>query len=81
MNKIGAIIITIGAVTMAYLILLVVMPFLTDVVATANATMNATSNMSLYPGTSAGIISVPWILFFVPGSIGMIVIVMILRKP
>ncbi len=79
MNKIGAIAITIGVVIMAYLLILVVMPFLADAAASANVTMNATSNMSNYPGTSGFILAIPWILYYVPGVLGMILIVGILR--
>ena len=83
MNKIGAVIIVVGVVAAAYLFLLVVMPVFTDIVSTANVTMTeATANFTdVYPGTSEFMVSTPWIMFFVPGVIGIILIVMILRKP
>ncbi len=81
MNKYGAVIVVVFVIIVVYLILLVVMPILTSAALSANTTMNATSNMSLYPGTSDFLMSTPWILFFVPGTIGIAIIVVILRMP
>jgi len=82
MNKIGAVIIVMGAVIAVYLLLLVTMPILVDFASTANTTMAATSNMTNYPGTQEAVLSTPWVLWFAPGVIGMIVVVIILkRKP
>ena len=81
-NKIGAVITITFAVILAYLFLLVIIPNIVAPMAlSANTTMNATSNMSLYPGTSGFLMSTPWILFFVPGTIGIALIVAILRMP
>ena len=83
MNKIGAVIIVVAVVAVAYLLLLVVMPVFTSIVSTANVSMaNATANFTtVYPGTSEFMVSTPWIMFFVPGVIGIVLIVMILRQP
>lgn len=81
MNKVGAIAITIGVVIICYLILLVVMPWLSDITLSVNATLNASHNMTQYPGTSGFLLSTPLILFFVPGTIGIVVVIMILRQP
>ena len=81
MNKIGAVITVVVLIIGTYLFLLVVMPIISDLALTANTTMNATSNMSLYPGTSGFLMSTPWILFFLPGVIGIALIVIILRQP
>lgn len=81
MNKIGAVITIVVVVILAYLFLLVVMPIISGAALTANTTMDATSNMSLYPGTSPFLMSIPWIVFFVPGVIGMALIVIVLRAP
>ena len=81
MNKLGAVLIIIGVVIACYLILLVTMTTVIDIVETANATMTASSNLTNYPGTQGALLSTPWILFFVPGVIGMVVIVLILRRP
>ena len=81
MNKIGAVITVVVIVSCAYLLLLVVMPIISNLALSANTTMNATSNMSLYPGTSGFLMSTPWILWFLPATIGMAVIVIILKMP
>ncbi len=81
MNKIGAVITVVVLIIGTYLFLLVVMPIISDLALSANTTMNATSNMSLYPGTSGFLMSTPWILFFIPGIIGIALIVVILRMP
>ena len=81
MNKIGAVAVVIGVVIFCYLILLVAMPILVDFASTANATITASSNLSYYPGTQGFLLSTPWILFFVPGVIGMTIIVIILKQP
>ena len=80
MQKCGKILVTIGFVIVAYLLLLVVVPFVADISVTANQTLDASSNMSLYPGTSGFLLATPWILFFVPGSIGIIAVIIILRQ-
>ena len=81
MNKIGAVAIVIGLTFFLYLIVLVVMPVLTDLISTANATVTAESNWANYPGSQGAFLSIPWVLWFVPGTICMIIIVMILRSP
>jgi len=81
MNKIGAVITIVVVVSLCYLLLLVVMPIISNLALSANTTMNASSNMSLYPGTSGFLMSTPWILFFIPGCIGIALVVIILRMP
>lgn len=80
MNKYGAVITVVFLMIVVYLMLMVVMPILTAAALTANTTMNATSNMSLYPGTSPFLISIPWIVWFIPGCLGIGIIVAILRS-
>ena len=81
MNKIGQVIVVTLIVGAAMLFLLVTMPVVTEMANTANTTMSATSNMSHFPGTAEFMVSVPWLLFFVPPTIGMIVVVIILKRP
>lgn len=81
MNKVGAVITIIVAVSLVYLFLLIIIPnIVAPMAAAANATMDASSNMSLYPGTSGMMISTPWILFFVPAALGLAVVVFVLRS-
>lgn len=79
MSKIGHIAIVTVIVFFTYLVMLVVMPVVVDLSLTANATAAAGSNMSLYPGGSEILIASPWILWWVPGVIGMIAIIAILK--
>lgn len=81
MNKLGTVAMIVGFVIVAYLFLLVAMPVITDAVSTANTTMAATSNMSNYPGTQEAVLATPWVLFFVPGVIGIIAVVITLKRP
>jgi len=55
--------------------------WINDLASTANTTMAATSNLSNYPGAAEGVLVAPWFLWFCPAVIGMIVIVVILKKP
>jgi len=80
MYKIFQVIITVSIVLVVYLLMIVIMPVVVEMSLTANATMNASSNMSQYPGASEGLIAAPWILWFVPAVIGMIVVFLILRS-
>jgi len=79
-HKLGGVVIIIGLVIVVYLLLLVVMPVMVDIIATSNATMTASSNLTNYPGATESMIATPWVLFFVPGVIGIIVIVIYLRS-
>ena len=80
MNKILWIGVTVAAVVIVYLIMLVVMPIVADFAATANTTIDASSNMSNYPGTSGFLLAIPWIMWFVPGAGGIIVVIAILKS-
>jgi len=79
MNKVRAIVITIVIVIIVYLLLLVTMPVVSDLASTSNTTMAATSNLTNYPGAAEGVLAAPWVLYFVPGAIGLVVIVFILK--
>lgn len=71
---------TIISVALVETILSFVIPnVLLSFVYSANATIAATSNMSNYPGTSEFLIASPWILYFIPPVIGIVVIVAYLR--
>lgn len=80
MNKVGPVAIVVGMIIAAYLLLLVVMPVLVDFSIAANTTAAASSDMSRMPGASETLIAAPWVLLFVPAGIGMIVIVVILKR-
>lgn len=68
-------------VFMVYILMLVVMPFMTDLASSVNTTMAASSNLTNYPGSAEGVLAAPWVLWFIPASIGMIGIVVVLKQP
>ncbi len=81
MNKIGAVIIIIVLVTLAELFLLVVMPIVVDLASTANTTIAASgANVTAMPGAQSGLLAAPWILYFVIPVIGIVIIILMLRK-
>jgi hypothetical protein len=80
MGKIGGVAVILVLVVCTYLMMLVVMPFVSEVVSTANTTMAASSNMSNYPGTGEAVLSTPWALWFLPGVIGTAAVVIILKR-
>jgi len=60
---------------LAFIIPNVMVPFANS----ANMTMAATANMTNFPGTSETLVAAPWLLYFAPPVIGIIVIVAALR--
>lgn len=80
-NKYGQVAFVCVVVFITYLMMLVVISWMADITLAVNTTLNATSNMSNYPGTSEFLLSIPWILFFVPGVLGIAAVVVILRQP
>jgi len=80
MKKATTIIGIMFAMGILYALLLVFMPFLADTAATVNMSMNASHNMSNYPGASETMLASPWLLMFVPAIIGIIYVVIVLKK-
>lgn len=82
MNKIGYVMIVVGIVVALYLILLTVMPTIVNLSITANTTIAGSGvDIAAMPGSTDMLILAPWLLWFVPGVIGMIAIVVILKSP
>ena len=79
-KKIVQVFLVVGATVVAYLVLTVIMPVLTDMASTANTTMAASSNMSNYPGMAAATIGAPLWLYFAPAIVALVIIVLILRQ-
>lgn len=80
MNKIGQVIIVTLIVGAAMLLLLTFMPVVTEMANTANTTMAVTANMSRMPGTQETMVAAPWVLFWALPVIGMVAIVIILKR-
>lgn len=81
MSKTRAIAYVVMGITMVYLMLAVFIKFLSDTTVSVNAELAAAHNMSNYPGTSGFLLSTPWILYFAPALLGIILIVVILKRP
>jgi len=81
MGKARGVFITVAFVVVVYLIMLVTMPIVSEFASTANTTAAASVNVSLQPGSTSALLAAPLVLWFVPGAIGMIVVVVILRQP
>lgn len=79
MRKLGLILATIGIVVIAYLFLLVIMPIISDFASTANTSIAASHNVSNFPGSTTGLLAIPWVLWFAPAVGGTIAVVVILR--
>ena len=80
MGKLGTLAWIIGLVIIVNLLLLITVPFLADIAVSTNATLNASTNMSLYPGTSGFLLATPWILYFIPNVAGIIAVIVVLRQ-
>ena len=80
MNKFFGIVIVVVIVIFVYLILAVTMPAINEISTAAAVSLNATSNMSNYPGTLEVVESSPWWMWALPGAVGMVVIIVMLKK-
>ena len=80
MGKLGTLAWIIGLVIIVNLLLLITVPFLADIAVSTNATLNASTNMSQYPGTSGFLLATPWILYFIPNVAGIIAVIVVLRQ-
>lgn len=79
-TKVKLIAIIIGGVIFCYLILTAIMPVFTDVTGTANETITASSNWTDYPGSQAALVGAPFWIYFIPGVVGIVAIVFVLKS-
>jgi len=81
MNKLGQVALVVFIMGVLYLILLAVMPVVSDMSIAANTTITDSGvDVAAMPGSTGILLSAPWILWFMPAVIGMIVIVVILKR-
>lgn len=80
MKKVGWVIVVWIGVIISYVILTAAMPAVNSLVQTANTTMAAASNMTNYPGTQDAILTAPLWLYFLPGGIGLVLTIIILKS-
>ncbi len=79
-GKVRQIIFVIGAVILMYIPLSIFINLLADTTVTVNQTLNAAHNMAQYEGTSGFLLAAPWLLYFAPFGLGLILIIGILRR-
>ena len=79
MGKFGVIALVIVGVAMCYLMMLFYMPVINLLVESANATFTAGVEARM-PGSQSGLVAMPWILWWLPGTLGMVIVVVILKK-
>lgn len=80
MNKEKAILVIVVGVIIAYIAVIVVVPWLADITVSVNTTLAGAHNMSQYPGTSEFLLASPWILYPMPAVLGLIAVVIVLKK-
>lgn len=82
MSKPRMILLVVMGISLVYVMLSVFIKFLADTTVSVNAELAAAHNMTQYPGASGFLLASPWILYFAPAAIGIVLIVLILkRKP
>ena len=63
----------------AYIIMLATQSTYNELISTANTSISATSNMSNYPGTLDFINSSPFWIWFIPGGVGTVALIVMLK--
>lgn len=67
-------------VTIVYIMLGIFIKFLADTTISVNQELAAAHNMSNYPGASDFLLAAPWLLYIVPAALGIIAIIVILKR-
>jgi hypothetical protein len=80
MSKFFWVIVLWVVIIFSYVIITAAMPVMTSITTETAETLNATSNMSNYPGMLPAVQSAPIWLYIIPGGIGVIVTVGLLRS-
>lgn len=80
MSKVGSIILIWVVISMVYIIIAILMPFIQSVASSTANTINASSNMSNYPGTLETVQSFPLAAWFIPGVLGIGATVWMLKR-
>lgn len=80
MGKAEAIVWVMIGVGMMYAMLAIFIKFIADTTVTVNQALDVAHNMTQYEGTSGFLLATPWILYIAPAILGIILIVVILKK-
>lgn len=78
-KKIGMTVLIWFGVIFAYIIMAAAMPAFSGLVDSTSAALQATSNMSNYPGLLSGIQASPVYVWFIPGGVGIVGSVVVLK--
>lgn len=81
MKKIKSVAFICIGVAVCYLFLTAFMPVITGVVETSSANISANPNLDQYVGAKEGLDIMPWVLYLLPGAIGIIALVVVLKRP
>lgn len=79
MKKVGRLFLVWAVISILYVIIALIMPTIQDVATDTATTINASSNMSNYPGTLETVQSFPLIAWFIPGAVGIAATVYMLK--
>jgi len=80
MNKVGALIVIWAFISIVYIAIAILMPTIQNVASTTATTINASSNMTNYPGTLETVQVFPLIAWFIPGGVGIAATVWMLKR-
>ena len=79
-NKFIAIGVTWVIIIAVYIIIAFMMPAFNSIVSTAGSSLEASANMSNFPGTQETVASAPVWIWFIPGLVGIVYTVWKLKK-
>lgn len=80
MGKFKSIVWVMIGVGIVYVMLAIFIKFIADTTVSVNQALVAAHNMTQYEGTSGFLLATPWILYIAPAVLGIILIVVILKK-
>jgi len=80
MNKIKTVAYIIGAVIVCYVLMIAVMPFVQELAFSVADDIELAHDMTQYVAADSGLRIVPWLLWFLPGVIGIVALVLTLRR-
>lgn len=80
MSKFRQVAWVIAGVTLLYVMLAIFIDFLAGITVSVNQALDVAHNMTQYEGTSGFLLATPWILYIAPAVIGIISIVVILKR-
>jgi len=78
-KKVGEVFLICVFITFAYMLLILFQPITNSFVQSANATISASSNWSNYAGAQEVLVGWPFWLWMIPGALGVICTVLVLK--